>query len=142
MARSLALEVNEYLRQVVLCLSESLKSQLIGVYLFGSASYGAYEPGSSDLDVQAVVQNPLSTIQKQDIIALLKHCNLSCPATKLEFAVYAQDLVRPANRHPRFELNLNTGAQQDDHTSLDPANESSHWFLLDIAMGRDLGRCL
>jgi hypothetical protein len=123
-------------------LIDHLGDQLVGVYLFGSASYDAFEPGLSDLDVQAIVKTTLSTTEKQAIISRINQASLPCPATKLEFVVYAQDSVNPASRHPRFELNLNTGPNQSDHVSLDTAQEASHWFLLDIAMGRQLGRCL
>ncbi|KAF4455966.1 Streptomycin 3''-adenylyltransferase [Fusarium austroafricanum] len=142
MENNLPNEVQFYLDEIVKRLTDYLKGQLVGVYLFGSASYDAYEPGLSDLDVQAIVKSPLKSDEKQAIISRLSQNNLSCPATKLEFVLYAQSSVNPANRHPRFELNLNTGPHQSDHVSLDPANESSHWFLLDIAMGRQLGRCL
>lgn len=134
--------VKEYLSELVKRLTDYLKEQLVGVYLFGSASYDAYQPGLSDLDVQAIVKSSLETSEKEAIISRLTQKNLPCPATKLEFVVYAQGSVNPANRHPAFELNLNTGPHQSDHISLDPAHESSHWFLLDIAMGRQLGRCL
>ncbi|KAH7184494.1 hypothetical protein DER44DRAFT_816950 [Fusarium oxysporum] len=114
----------------------------IRVYLFGSASYNAYEPGLSDLNIQAVVKHLLKTTEKQQIIRHLNLHLLPCPATKIEFVVYAQNSVNPANRHPYFELNLNTGPHKSDHISLNPVNKSSHWFLFDIAMGRQLGCCL
>ncbi|KAL4911128.1 hypothetical protein BDW74DRAFT_172583 [Aspergillus multicolor] len=142
MTKNLSEEVETYLNELVKRLTEYLKDQLIGVYLFGSASYDAYEPGLSDLDVQAIVKNPLDTAAKNAIIHRVNQASLPCPATKLEFVVYAQTAVTPATRHPRFELNLNTGRNQSDHISLDPASESSHWFLLDIAMGRERGRTL
>ncbi|RAH69077.1 streptomycin 3''-adenylyltransferase [Aspergillus aculeatinus CBS 121060] len=142
MAGNLPQEVEAYLEEIVKRLTEYLQHQLVGIYLFGSASYGAYESGLSDLDVQTIVTDRLSTVEKQAVISRLTHAALPCPATKLEFVVYAQSAVYPARRHPRFELNLNTGLHQPDHISLDPANESSHWFLLDIAMGRQLGRSL
>lgn len=135
-------QVEAYLEEIVKRLTDYLQDQLVGVYLFGSASYGAYESGLSDLDVQAIVKDQLNTVDKQTVISRLNQAALPCPATKLEFVVYAQSAVYPASRHPRFELNLNTGHHQPDHISLDPANESSHWFLLDIAMGRELGRSL
>lgn len=142
MANNLPEEVEAYLKEMVQRLTVYLKDQLVGVYLFGSASYNAYESGLSDLDVQAIVKDPLHTVNKQAVICRLNQGALPCPATKLEFVVYAQSTVYPASRHPRFELNLNTGLHQPDHISLNPANESSHWFLLDIAMGRERGRKL
>ncbi|RGP78333.1 streptomycin 3 -adenylyltransferase [Fusarium longipes] len=135
-------DVQAYLDELVKRLVQHLGNRLVGVYLFGSASYGAFEPGLSDLDVQAVVQNSLSSTEKQGIVSRMNQACMPCPATKLEFVVYAQDSVNPASRHPRFELNLNTGRHQSDRVGLDPAQEASHWFLLDIAMGRRRGRCL
>ncbi|KAI7092067.1 hypothetical protein KC356_g7 [Hortaea werneckii] len=135
-------EVESYLAELTKRLVDHFQEQLVGVYLFGSASCKAYEPGVSDLDVQAVVQEPLSDVAKQAIVSLLNQDALPCPATKLEFVLYARDVVHPASRHPRFELNLNTGPNRCDHIGLDPAKEASHWFLLDIAFGRELGRCL
>jgi hypothetical protein len=142
MEKNLPNNVRAYLDDLVKRLIDHLGDQLVGVYLFGSASYDAFEPGLSDLDVQAIVKTPLSTTKKQAIICSINQASLPCPATKLEFVVYAQGSVNPASRHPRFELNLNTGPSQVDHVSLDPSQEASHWFLLDIAMGRQLGRCL
>ncbi|KAF9766545.1 hypothetical protein IL306_001031 [Fusarium sp. DS 682] len=139
---NLPVEVKLYLDELVRRLVHHLEDQLVGVYLFGSASYNAFEPESSDLDVQAVVRNNLTTAAKQELVSAINQTSLPCPATKLEFVVYAQKAVNPASRHPRFELNLNTGPGRSDHVGLDPANEASHWFLLDIAMGRELGRCL
>lgn len=142
MDNNLPEEVEAYLEEMVKRLTDYLKDQLVGVYLFGSASYDAYESSLSDLDVQAIVKDPLDTVDKQAVICRLNQSALPCPAAKLEFVVYAQSAVYPASRHPRFELNLNTGLHQPDHISLGPAKESSHWFLLDIAMGRELGRNL
>ena len=142
MQSSLPSEVEDYLGEIVGRLLRSLNERLVGVYLFGSASCNAYEPGVSDLDVQAVVKDSLPTSDKHAIISRLNQKALHCPATKVEFVVYAMHAVHPASRHPRFELNLNTGPHQADHVGLDPTKESSHWFLLDIAMGRELGRCL
>jgi hypothetical protein len=142
MEKSLPNDVKAYLDELVRRLVEHLEHRLVGVYLFGSASYDAFQPGLSDLDVQAVVKSRLSTTEKQDIISRINQASLPCPATKLEFVVYAQDSVTPASRHPRFELNLNTGPHQSDHVIFDPAQEASHWFLLDITMGRQLGCCL
>lgn len=131
-----------YLQQIVSILQARLAERLVGVYLFGSAAYGDYEPPVSDLDVQAVVSESLSLPERRDIAGSLAHGALPCPARRLEFVCYAQAAIDPATRHPQFELNFNTGSDMDDHLSLDPAEESSHWFLLDIAIGRELGRSL
>ncbi len=131
-----------YLEQVVKTLQSLLQERLVGVYLFGSAGYGDYMPPISDLDVQAVVTESLSKRECRDIASSLVHQRLPCPARRLEFVCYAQSSINPATRHPQFELNFNTGAGEHNHLSLDPTEESSHWFVLDIAMGRAIGRSL
>ncbi len=131
-----------YLEQVVKILQSHLQQRLVGVYLFGSAAYGDYTPQLSDLDVQAVVTESLSKHECMDIASSLTHETLLCPARRLEFVCYAQSSINPATRHPRFELNFNTGAGEPNRLSLDPAEESSHWFVLDIAIGRAIGRTL
>jgi hypothetical protein len=142
MENTLSDELKTYLTKLVEQLRNCLADKLIGVYLFGSASYNAYEAGKSDLDVQAIVKERLEPSEKQGIIQQVNQQTLPCPARKLEFVVYAAKDVNPASRHPRFELNLNTGPHEPDHISLDPAQESSHWFLLDIAIGRETGCAL
>lgn len=142
MAGKLPADVEKYLDELVKRLLSCLADQILGVYLFGSASNDAYEPGLSDLDVQAVVKSPLSSFAIQTIISNVCQKSLPCPATKLELVIYNQHAVHPSSRHPRFELNFSTGPFQSDHICLDPSKESSHWFLLDIGMGYDLGRCL
>lgn len=131
-----------YLDKVVDRLKAQLGVRLAGVFLFGSASYSAYEPGVSDLDVQAIVDEHLGWQEKSEIAKTLSQDELPCPAAKLEFVCYALQNINPESRDPRFELNLNTGPGLEDHLTLDPGEESSHWFLLDIAMGRETGKTL
>lgn len=53
-----------------------------------------------------------------------------------------------SGRGPAFEAtakwadSVNTGADERDHLALDPGEELSHWFLIDIAVARELGRSL
>ncbi|SQD96106.1 MULTISPECIES: aminoglycoside adenylyltransferase domain-containing protein [unclassified Parafrankia] len=131
-----------YLRLLVALLRKLLVDRLVAVYLFGSGSYGDYDPGPSDLDVQAVIDGTLEPAQRARLIEELDHTALPCPARRLEFVCYDVRDVAPPDRHPRFQLNLNTGSDIARHVSTDPSTESSHWFLLDLAIGRDLGRAL
>ncbi|HZQ49572.1 MAG TPA: aminoglycoside adenylyltransferase domain-containing protein [Candidatus Dormibacteraeota bacterium] len=48
-------EVNGIFGELVARLRALLKERLVAVYLFGSATIGAYEPGVSDIDVVAVL---------------------------------------------------------------------------------------
>lgn len=140
--RKLPAAETQYLEQVVAVLQSQLGQQLVGAYLFGSAGYGDYTPGVSDLDVQAVISEGLEEKERYALAAALAHAKLPCPARCLEFVCYRQSAVNPASRRPQFELNFNTGFGVETHLSLDSGEEASHWFLLDIAMGRELGQCL
>ena len=139
----LPLAETAYLRALTERTCAIVGANVVGVYLFGSAAYGSYRPGRSDLDVQVVVADMLTSDERTDLAAALAHSSLPCPARRLEFVCYARSAVASATRHPRFLLNFNTGGDlAADRLVLDPAEEASHWFLLDIAMGRRLGRAL
>ncbi|WP_261556960.1 nucleotidyltransferase domain-containing protein [Frankia tisae] len=133
---------SRYLRDVVALLRGLLADRLTAVYLFGSGSYGDYDPGPSDLDVQAFIDGTLEPAVRNRLIEELDHTVLPCPARRLEFVCYDVRDVTPVARHPHYQLNLNTGTDIARHVSTDPSTESSHWFLLDLAIGRDLGRVL
>lgn len=131
-----------YLDELTHRLEALLGPRLVGVALGGSTAYGADEPGISDVDVLAVVDMPLDRETKFAVAARLTHAALPCPARKLEFVCYEEAALQPVPRHPRFEINHNTGAGEPEHLTLDPADESSHWFLLDLAVCRGRGRAL
>lgn len=134
--------VQAYLGALTLALRARLGDDLIGVCLFGSAAQGAYEPGLSDLDVQAVTRRTLPLETRHTIAADLSHAALPCPAQGLEFVLYPAAAVRPMTAAPAFDLNLNTGSHRAQHVGLDAALEEPHWFVLDIALGRERGRAL
>lgn len=131
-----------YLEEVVNRVQNSFGSRLVGVYLFGSAGSGEYEPGISDLDVQAVIREPVSLLQREELAGHLAHVALPCPASRLDFVCYTHSSIDPANRYPSFELNFNTGGGILEQFMLAPKVGASHWFLLDIALGRELGHAL
>jgi len=134
--------VNRYLTLLTATLRERLGERLDAVCLFGSAAYGAYLPGSSDLDVQAVISAPLDASTYRGVAAAISHDVLPCPARKLEFVLYTLTQASTFSQQPEFELNFNSGAELPDHLSLDIGEEGTHWFILDIAMGRELGVAL
>jgi hypothetical protein len=107
------------------------------VYVVGSAALGAYDPATSDLDVLAVVDAPLSARERDEIVARCSHAALPCPARKLELVVYTAEQVAAPARGQRWELNLNTGRDEPLHAGADPAAEPWHWFVLDLAQARD-----
>ena len=105
------------------------------VYLTGSAALGAYEPGHSDLDVVVVADAPVDV---DGIVGRCSHAALPCPARKLELVVYTPEQVAAPSRDQRWELNLNTGADEQ-HVGTDPSTEPWFWFVLDLALARRHG---
>ena len=107
------------------------------VYLIGSAALGAYEPGRSDLDVLVVVDAPVGDEERGRIVSSCSHEALPCPARKLELVVYTADQAAAPARDQRWELNLNTGADEPLHAGTDPSKEPWFWFVLDLAQARE-----
>jgi predicted nucleotidyltransferase len=116
--------VGGYIDELVSVLAE--RTDLVAAYLLGSAAYGGYEQGRSDVDVIAVMSGALSLDEKQELVAAIEE--LECPARKLELVVYSRD--EAARETPSFELNLNTG----ESVAFTPGEESPHWFALDRAV--------
>jgi hypothetical protein len=85
----------------------------------------------------------LNTLQAyQHLCSHITHTSLPCPARKLELVIYTLSTIQNLTRFPQFSLNFNTGANMGDHVTLDPTQEAGHWFLLDLAVGRELGVAL
>lgn len=128
-----------YLRALTDTIQATLVLHLKAVYLFGSASYGAYQPGTSDLDLSIVITSPLPITSYQSLASAICHAALPCPAKKLELVLYTCETVRNLTRFPKFEMNFNTGMGMDDHLVFDSSKEAGHWFLLDLTVGRQSG---
>jgi predicted nucleotidyltransferase len=107
-------------------LVEALESaaELDAVYLLGSAALGAYEQGSSDVDVVAVTSRSLSPDERRALAEAAEA--IPCPARKLELVVYPRG-------SDAWEINLNTG----EHVSYDTAEEPAFWFVLDRAIAEE-----
>lgn len=125
-----------YIQKTVRILESEVGDNLLGVYLFGSASYDEYVPGTSDLDIQVVVKEQMGAETIRQLATMLIHRVHYCPATKLEFVVYAVASLQ-SEETIAYCLNLNTGSTfKADHISIDPTEDDPHWFILDIAMGK------
>lgn len=135
---NLPLAETEYLRKLVGIVSKNFDC-IIGVYLFGSGAYGGYIKGKSDLDVQVVLKKSLTAEEKWKFVEITSNKKIPCPARKLELVCYPVAALNPVSKTPDFDINFNTGKYEPDHICFNPDNEPSHWFLLDIAIGRELG---
>ena len=74
-------------------------SQLVGVYLHGSAVLGGFDARRSDVDVLVVCDGPLSEQR------------LPCPGRGLELSIVTLQVARHPVAEPAFELHLTTAPQ-------------------------------
>ena len=133
---------NEYLDQLRARVVDVVgDDRLCGIWLFGSGALGDFAPDRSDLDVQAVSNEPLPAADREHLAAALSHEALPCPARGLEFVLYPREgLDDPAG--PSFGLNLNSGARMERRVDLSPDRDERFWFVIDVAIGRERGHPL
>jgi hypothetical protein len=134
--------LDAYLAELTRRMREQLGDALLGVYAGGSYALGAYEPGRSDVDVTAVVVEPLTPEVKRALVAVLRHESLPCPARGLELVVYPLATARSGGGEPGFDLNLNTGARMDFRADEAPGDIEGFWFAIDRSILRDHGIAL
>ncbi len=132
--------VERYVERVAEAVDAVFDDRVVGVWLLGSLAYGGFGPGS-DVDIQAAVREPTD----DGVAALVERIHpgvLPCPAAGLEFVLYdAAELAVPTPPL-QWALNLNGGPTREEKVSTDPDSESWHWFLLDLAIGRETARTL
>jgi streptomycin 3"-adenylyltransferase len=104
------MNTNEYLSQLSLKLQEKIGSNLIGLYLIGSACLGDYHASKSDLDIVGVLFDPLSNSQKNDLAKNLDSRFFPCPAKGLDLVLFAENAVKHITPKPSFEFWFSTGA--------------------------------
>lgn len=131
--------VRKYVSSIVRALSSELEDNLIAVYLFGSASYGAYEPGISDIDVYAVIAEQLDGEVYHQLSKKISNEAIPCPAHKLEFILLTKENAAAQKPYIKYEMDFNTGRYIGDIINFDPSKEPRFWYLLDVTMGRELG---
>lgn len=119
-----------------------LGARLLGVYASGSYALDDFDPDRSDLDVFAVCRGAVTSIEKQTIVANLRHESLPCPARGLEFVLYSEATARIPSDEAGFLLNLNTGPRMDFRVDEEPGAIERHWFPLDREIVRTSGVAL
>jgi predicted nucleotidyltransferase len=92
--------------------------ELEGAYLIGSLALGAFDPSRSDIDVYAVLAEPLDPAEKEELE--MRVAALTPPARRLELVVYSR--AEAASPNARFDYNFG-----------DP-DASPHWFVVDRAI--------
>jgi predicted nucleotidyltransferase len=99
----------------------AIGEEAIGVYVLGSVALGAFQPGSSDLDMIAVFDE-LSHDEADRLAARVLEVEVA-PARQLELVVYGAGTI---------VLNLNTDPLLVEHA---PKDDEWFWFVLDRAIG-------
>lgn len=131
-----------YLASLVSRVRAELGEDLVGVYAGGSWALGAYEPGTSDLDVAVVARNRLPHFRLAALAKALRHDALPCPARGLELVVYSVAAVSSPSTTPGFDLNLNTGAGLPERIDFEPVSGETHWFAIDRSILAQSGLAL
>jgi hypothetical protein len=127
--------VDAYPAEVARRVRLALGDRLVGVWLVGSLALGDFEPGRSDIDIQAVATGPAPLDERRQLAGQLAHDALPVPSRGLEFVLYARpDLALPGG--PRFSLNLNTGPGMDHHIAFDAGDDPGFWFTIDVDIAR------
>jgi len=139
-AEGLPTDVRGYLRELTERILAVFGDRTVGVWLIGSAAYGGFAEGS-DLDVQAAVADPTDS-EVATLVEMINHEALVCPAAGLEFVLYDQAVLIDPVAPLRWSLNLNGGPQRSPSVSTDFTTEAWFWFVLDLAVVRDLSVAL
>ncbi|HEY6031242.1 MAG TPA: aminoglycoside adenylyltransferase domain-containing protein [Gaiellaceae bacterium] len=134
--------VAAYHRELTERLAAILGERLLGVYASGSFGLTDFDGARSDLDVFAVCRPPVTSAEKQAIVAALRHEALPCPARGLEFVLYPEETARVPSAEAGFLLNLNTGPQIGFRVDEQPGAVERHWFPIDRAIVRSSGVAL
>jgi hypothetical protein len=98
--------INSVLSEWVEGVKRLLGRKLVGLYLSGSLAYGDFVPERSDIDLQAVVQIPLTQDELRSAEQLHKDIERKCPewANRIECSYVPLELMRelrpPATPRP------------------------------------------
>ena len=88
--------INDVLCEWVEGLKRLLGKKIVGLYLSGSLAYGDFVPERSDIDLQAVVQNPLTQDELRSVEQLHRQIEERCPqwARRIECSYVPLELMR------------------------------------------------
>lgn len=89
-------DINNILTILVKNLQDILRTQLIGVYLTGSLTYGDFDPGSSDIDLLVVLDSALSEEQRDKVKNLHDQIGIQYPewAKRIECSYITKDMLQ------------------------------------------------
>jgi predicted nucleotidyltransferase len=123
---------------------ETLRDNLVGVYLHGSLAMGSFNPLTSDVDVLVVVRAPLSIETKKEILAFALELANDAPEKGLEFSIVLLEHTLHFVFPTPYELHLSpfwydraSGGEIDLTTPQTDPDLAAHFTIT-----RAYGRCL
>ncbi len=132
-------DVRAYLDELVRRCVEVIGNDLLGAWLLGSAAHGAYEHGTSDIDVMLVTGSRWPEDDRRRLGGRLVHPEFPCPTSGLELVWYAAADLAPIDDPVWYQLNVNGGLQRASMISLAPDDSPNYWSVLDLAAARQVG---
>ncbi len=132
--------VLDYLGRLVDEITFVFGDRVVGVWTIGSLAYGGFGKGS-DIDVQTAVEEPRE-VEALGLAERIVHPTLLCPAAGLEFVLYDRSELIGPTVPLRWALNVNGGPTRAVSVSTNHRSEPWHWFVLDLAIGRETAATL
>lgn len=127
-----------YLADLTAMVRDAVGTDLVGIWLIGSAAQEAYEHGVSDVDVFAVTRSRHPEHDRVTLGERIVHPALPCPTVGLEFVWYALPDLDPLGDPVQFQLNVNGGLARPSVIQLAPEGPN-YWAVLDLAAALRVG---
>lgn len=135
-------ETSAYVDAVADRLRAALDSDLVGLYLHGSAAFGDFNRRRSDVDIVAVTSRALSREEKETIATLLSQRSLPCPAEGLELHIVEARTLRIPTDAPPFELQVDSKRSGTARTVDGAKHPGDRDLVMHYAVLREHGRAL
>lgn len=105
-------KVNGFTKDVSRRLQRAVGSDLLGVYVHGSASMDAFQFLRSDIDMLAISSHELSDAQRKAVADELLDPEMPCPGSGLEFSLVTDESLDIPSKTPAFEVHVTTAPER------------------------------
>ena len=99
-------DYEEVIGELIEQTKEILKTNLIGIYLHGSAAMGCFNPAKSDIDLIIIVKDNMSKKIKRELMDCIVELNDRAPAKGLEISIVLRSVCNPLIYPTPFELHF------------------------------------
>ena len=88
---------------------EVLRSNLVGIYLHGSAAMGCFHPAASDLDLILIIEEDISDSAKLAFMNEIIQFNKEAPPKGLELSLVKREYCKPFVYPTPYEMHFSNG---------------------------------